>query len=165
MGKLWLIAALMAVLCMSGCSAESSRAEQQNAPAATAKSVEPAATKGGEAMSKRIKLNISQQEYEAVLEDNPATRHLMAKFPMTLEMEELNGNEKFYQFAESFPAADEEIGQIYTGDIMLFAGHYVVIFYKDFPSHYRYTRLGRIEKPQGLAEAVGTGNVAVSFLK
>ncbi len=165
MGRFWFIATLLVVLCISGCSAESSRAGQENAPAATVKSIEPAETKGGEAVSNRIKLNISQQEYEAVLEDNPAARQLMAKFPMTLEMEELNGNEKYYQFAEGFPAADEVIGQIHAGDIMLFAGHYVVIFYKDFPSHYRYTRLGRIEKPQGLAEAVGTGNVAVSFLK
>lgn len=101
----------------------------------------------------------------AVLEDNPATRQLMAKIPMTLDMEELNGNEKYYQFAESFPAADEEAGQIHAGDIMLFAGHYVVIFYKDFPSQYRYTRLGHIENPQGLAEALGTGKAMVSFQK
>ena len=147
MGKLWFIAALVAVLCVSGCGAESSRAEQKNASAVT------------------IKLNISQQEYTAVLEDNPAVRQLMSKLPMTLEMEELNGNEKYYQFAESFPAADEDIGQIHAGDIMLFAGHYVVIFYKDFPSQYRYTRLGHIDNPQGLAEALGPGKAVVSFQK
>ncbi len=147
MGKLWFIAALVAVLCVSGCGAESSRAEQKNASAVT------------------IKLNISQQEYTAVLEDNPAVRQLMAKSPMILEMEELNGNEKYYQFAESFPAADEDIGQIHAGDIMLFAGHYVVIFYKDFPSQYRYTRLGHIDNPQGLAEALGPGKAVVSFQK
>ena len=84
---------------------------------------------------------------------------------MTLEMEELNGNEKYYQFAESFPANDEEIGQIQAGDIMLFAGHYVVIFYKDFPSQYRYTRLGHIDNPQGLAEALGLGKTVVIFQK
>ena len=147
LGKLWFIAALVAVLCVSGCGAESSRAEQKNASAVT------------------IKLNISQQEYTAVLEDNPAVRQLMSKLPMTLEMEELNGNEKYYQFAESFPAADEDIGQIHAGDIMLFAGHYVVIFYKDFPSQYRYTRLGHIDNPQGLAEALGPGKAVVSFQK
>lgn len=147
LGKLWFIAALVAVLCVSGCGAESSRAEQKNASAVT------------------IKLNISQQEYTAVLEDNPAVRQLMAKSPMILEMEELNGNEKYYQFAESFPAADEDIGQIHAGDIMLFAGHYVVIFYKDFPSQYRYTRLGHIDNPQGLAEALGPGKAVVSFQK
>ena len=147
MGKLWFIAALVAVLCVSGCGAESSRAEQKNASAVT------------------IKLNISQQEYTAVLEDNPAVRQLMSKLPMTLEMEELNGNEKYYQFAEGFPADDEDIGQIHAGDIMLFAGHYVVIFYKDFPSQYRYTRLGHIDNPQGLAEALGPGKAVVSFQK
>ena len=147
MGMLWFIAALVAVLCVSGCGAESSRAEQKNASAVT------------------IKLNISQQEYTAVLEDNPAVRQLMSKLPMTLEMEELNGNEKYYQFAEGFPANDEDIGQIHAGDIMLFAGHYVVIFYKDFPSQYRYTRLGHIDNPQGLAEALGPGKAVVSFQK
>lgn len=165
MGRFWFIAALLVVLCISGCSTESSRAEQENTTAATVKSVEPAGAKGEEAVNTRIKLNISQQEYEAVLEDNLATRQLIAKFPMTLEMEELNGNEKYYQFAESFPAGDEEIGQIHAGDIMLFAGHYVVIFYKDFPTQYRYTRLGRIESPKGLAEALGQSKAAVSFRK
>lgn len=159
------MAALMAVLCMSGCSAESSRAEQENAPAATVKSVEPVETMGSEAVNNRIKLSISQREYEAVWEDNPASRQVMAKFPITLEMEELNGNEKYYQFAESFPTADEDIGQIHAGDIMLFAGHYVVIFYQDFPNNYRYTRLGYIENPQGLAEALGTGKAEISFCK
>lgn len=165
MGKLWFIAALMAVLCVSGCSAESSVAGQKNASAVTAKSLEPAEAKGAVTLANKIKLNISQQEYMAVLEDNPATRQLMAKFPMTLEMEELNSNEKYYQFAESFPAADEDIGQIHAGDIMLFASHYVVIFYKDFPSQYRYTRLGHIDNPKGLAEALGSGKAVVSFRK
>lgn len=165
MGKLWFIAALMAVLCVSGCSAESSVAGQKNASAVTAKSLEPAEAKGVVTLANQIKLNISQQEYTAVLEDNPATRQLMAKFPMTLEMEELNGNEKYYKFAESFPAADEDIGQIHAGDIMLFASHYVVIFYKDFPSQYRYTRLGHIDNPKGLAEALGSGKAVVSFRK
>lgn len=165
MGKLWFIAALVVVLCISGCSAEKSTVKQQEVPVVKVQSVESVVGKEDEKMTIRIKLNISQQEYTAVLEDNPASRQLMAKFPMALEMEELNGNEKHYQFAESFPVADEDIGQINAGDIMLFAGHYVVIFYKDFPSQYRYTRLGYIENPQGLAKAVGTGNVMVSFQK
>ena len=165
MGKLWFIAALVAVLCVSGCDAESSRAEQKNASAVTVKSLEPIETKGESTVANHIKLNISQQEYTAVLEDNPAVRQLMSKLPMTLEMEELNGNEKYYQFAEGFPANDEDIGQIHAGDIMLFAGHYVVIFYKDFPSQYRYTRLGPIDNTQGLAEALGPGKAVVSFQK
>ena len=165
MGKLWFIAALVAVLCVSGCGAESSRAEQKNASAVTVKSLESIETKGESTVANHIKLNISQHDYTAVLEDNPATRQLMAKFPMTLEMEELNGNEKYYKFAESFPAADEDIGQIHAGDIMLFASHYVVIFYKDFPSQYRYTRLGHIDNPKGLAEALGPGKAVVSFQK
>ena len=68
MGKLWFIAALMAVLCVSGCSAESSVAGQKNASAVTAKSLEPAEAKGVVTLANQIKLNISQQEYTAVLE-------------------------------------------------------------------------------------------------
>lgn len=165
MGKLWFMAALVVVLCISGCSAEKSTVKQHEVPVVKVQSVESVMGKEDEKMTIRIKLNISQQEYTAILEDNPASRQLMVKFPMTLELEELNGNEKYYQFAESFPADDEEIGQIHAGDIMLFAGQYVVIFYKDFPSQYRYTRLGHIESPKGLAEALGQSKAVVSFQK
>jgi len=38
-----------------------------------------------------------------------------------------------------------------------------VVFFKPFDSSYRYSRLGRIERPQDLAEVLGRGDVRVTF--
>ena len=59
--------------------------------------------------------------------------------------------------------SSERPGTIREGDLMLWGSSCIVLFYGTFQSSYSYTRLGRIENPEGLAEAVGSGSVQVSF--
>ena len=66
--------------------------------------------------------------------------------PLTLDMSELNGNEKYHYLDESLPTSS-----------------CVVLFYETFSSSYSYTRLGKIDNPGGLAAALGSGNVSVVF--
>ena len=124
---------------------------------------ENVSTQETEAVTTKIKITVNGNVFDATLDDNPSTRALIEKFPLEVTMNELNGNEKYYKFKETFPSADERVGKISTGDIMLYDSSYVVLFYKDFSTGYSYTRLGRVLNISELAKTLGDGNVKVKF--
>lgn len=112
---------------------------------------------------RHIRLLVGGAEFAATLADNAAAREFAARLPMTLAMNELNGNEKYGQLSEPLPTASEAPGRIHTGDLMLWGDDTLVLFYDTFSTSYRYTRLGAIDRPDGLADALGRGGVTVTF--
>ncbi len=96
---------------------------------------------------------------------NETVRALLSKMPMTLAMSDLNGNEKFYNLRENLPASrTERPSTIQAGEIMLWSGDTLVLFYKTFSNSYGgYVRLGYVEDTAGLAAALGTGSAEVTF--
>jgi len=101
--------------------------------------------------------------FTAKLEDNATARAFAGLLPMTLDMSELNGNEKFYYLDGSLPSAPERVGQIHAGDLMLYGNNCVVLFYRSFSTQYSYTRIGHINDISSLESAVGNGSVQVRF--
>jgi len=111
----------------------------------------------------QMKIKIGSSTFIATLDDNPTANAFKAMLPLTVEMQELNGNEKLYRFPDKLPTKASNPGTIKNGDLMLYGANTVVLFYKSFPTSYSYTRLGRVNDPAGLASAVGLGNVTVTF--
>lgn len=117
----------------------------------------------GDEQMKEITIEAGGQQFRASLYDNETTQVLMERLPMTLNMEELHGNEKFYYLDEELPTKAERIERIRTGDIMLFGSDCLVLFYDDFSTSYSYTRIGHIEDGEAFADVLGEGTVEVSF--
>ena len=110
-----------------------------------------------------VTITVNGTPFSAVLADTEAARELAARLPLTVRMDELNGNEKYVYLNESLTTAPERPGTIHAGDLMLFGHDCLVLFYETFQTSYSYTRIGRIEDTTGLAEAAGAGAAEVTW--
>lgn len=108
-------------------------------------------------------ITVNGKEFSAKFHDTKAAEEFKAMLPLTLNMSELNGNEKFIYLDDRFTTASESVGHINSGDIMLYGSNCIVLFYDSFSTPYSYTRIGYIEDPDGLKDAVGKGSVTVEF--
>ena len=112
-----------------------------------------------------MKITIGSKTFTAVLNDNPTAASFKSMLPLKVKMTELNGNEKYYRLGRELPTNATKPGKIETGDLMLYGADTLVLFYKSFPTSYSYTQIGRINDPEGLAAAVGSGDPTVTFEK
>lgn len=71
---------------------------------------------------------------------------------MTINMTELDGKKKYYDLPNDLSVKTLPFDTIESGDLMLYDSN-----------TYSYTRLGRIDNPLGLAQALGTDHVRVTF--
>ena len=115
----------------------------------------------------RIAITIGNTVFRAKLHDNEAASAWLKLLPVTLTMSDLNGNEKYTRLAKSLPARPTEKPEtIKAGELMIWSGNTLVLFYKTFSNAYGgYVRLGYVEDTSSLANALGEGNVTVSFAR
>jgi len=106
-------------------------------------------------------ITIGTSKFTATLLNNATA--FKEKLPMTIKMNELNGNEKYFDLPFNLPSNASNPGTIQNGDLMLYGTGTLVLFYKTFSTPYSYTRIGRIDNPSGLATALGSGSVTVTF--
>lgn len=114
-------------------------------------------------ISNKITININGVDFTVTLEDNETTRELVNRLPLNIEMNELNGNEKYYYFDESFPNNSSRIERIEKGDIMLYGSDCLVLFYESFNTSYSYTRIGKLDNPSLLDDVIGKDSVRVTI--
>lgn len=167
-----LSAVILVVLILSGCAAQS---QYERSTEAFSESTEGKSstvmneteteteTKNDMSTEQKIKITVGSKTFTATLENNASAKELVERMPFTVNMQELNGNEKYYQFPDSFPSDPRSFDTIKAGDLMLYQSDYLVVFYEDHSTTYDYTRLGVIDNADGLAEALGSGSAQVTF--
>lgn len=111
----------------------------------------------------QMNVQIGDSVFTATLEENDAVNALVAMMeeaPVVVEMNDYSGFEKVGSLGASLPASDSRT-TTQAGDIVLYNGDQIVIFYGS--NSWSYTRLGRIDDLAGWTEALGGGDVTVTF--
>ena len=111
----------------------------------------------------KIRIGVGGQSFTATLDDTKAADEFATLLPLTMNMSELNGNEKYYYLDEALTTDSKVPDMIHTGDIMLFGSNCIVLFYEDFSTSYSYTPIANIEDINGLESALGSGNITISL--
>ena len=111
----------------------------------------------------KIQIKIGEKTFTATVIDSPTAKAFKALLPLTLNMNELNSNEKYADLTMSLPVNTSVPASIQVGDLMIYGSRTLVLFYKGFSTSYSYTKIGKIDDVTGLLAALGNGDVTVSF--
>ena len=111
----------------------------------------------------KMNLQIGNNSFSATLESNEAVDALvdmMREAPVVIQMSDYSGFEKVGPLGTSLPTSNKQT-TTQSGDIVLYNGNQIVIFYGS--NSWSYTRLGRIDDLSGWKDALGSGDVTVTF--
>lgn len=111
----------------------------------------------------KINLIVNNKTFTATLENNETTKELIEMFPMTLNMSDLNSNEKYNYLDTSLTTNSSIPRTINAGDIKLYGNNCLVIFYDTFSSSYSYTDLGTVDNVDDFVDELGSGSVTIKF--
>lgn len=113
----------------------------------------------------KLKISVNGTELTATLAESTAAKELAEKLkdePATVTLNEYGGFEKVGKLPWSLTKTDESI-VTEAGDIMLYQGNQMTIFYNS--NSWSYTRLGHIDNITGeeLANLFSEGNITVTL--
>lgn len=157
-------AALLLTACGNGDVSSINEEEKTPVSAASPETSEAVYTEEtGEEALQRMEVLVGNTAYRAQLADTEAAKQLLEQLPLELNMQELNGNEKYAYLSQSLSADASCPVSIHTGDLMLFGSDCLVLFYEDFSTSYSYTPIGKLENPEGVSQTLSSGSVTVTF--
>ena len=67
-------------------------------------------TENTETMNDTLPIKIGEKEFTATLLDNPSATAFKAMLPLTINMTELNGNEKYFRLSKNLPTNESNPG-------------------------------------------------------
>ena len=111
----------------------------------------------------QMNVQVGGSNFTATLEENEAVDALvdmMEQGPVTIQMSDYSGFEKVGPLGTSLPTSNQQT-TTQAGDIVLYQGNQIVMFYGS--NSWSYTRLGHIDDLTGWEEALGSGDVTVTF--
>lgn len=113
--------------------------------------------------TQQITITVGSKIFKATVIDSPTTEAFTALLPLTINMKDLNGNEKYFDLPQELPTNAFNPTTIQNGNLLVYGSTTLVLFYKSFSNSYSYTRIGSVDDPAGLAKALGPGNITVTF--
>lgn len=111
----------------------------------------------------QMNVQVGGSTFTATLEESEAVDALvemMEQGPVTIQMSDYSGFEKVGPLGTSLPTSNQQT-TTQAGDIVLYQGNQIVMFYGS--NSWSYTRLGHIDDLTGWEEALGSGDVTVTF--
>jgi len=111
----------------------------------------------------KLQVQVGGSAFTATLEDNVAVSALVEMIreaPVVIQMSDYSGFEKVGPLGTALPTSNSQT-TAHAGDIVLYSGDQIVIFYGS--NSWSYTRLARIDDLTGWEEALGSGDVTVTF--
>ena len=182
MKKLWDIAiTVILLLSLVGCGGRDSDADESCSPVgpSVAEGTEETAPEGQvdemqseqtegnglEVEEMSILMKIGEETVAVIWEENESVAalvELLREQPMSMQMSMYGGFEQVGSFGTSLPRDDEQT-TTQAGDIVLYSGNQMVVFYGS--NSWAYTRLGRItdKSAEELEELLGNRDVTITL--
>ena len=169
MRKLVMTGLLLIALLLAGCG--STTAEEvsatDDAPAETQTETETAEVETTETelteenQENTMRLLIGETEVPVTWEENASVDALKELCPLTIQMSMYGGFEQVGPIGQSIVRDDQQTSTDY-GDIVLYSGNQIVIFYGT--NSWAYTRLGHVElSQQEMRDLLANGDVTITF--
>lgn len=147
---------ILTLLLMAGCSNQKETAPEPELPAVQ--------RDGDEDKAMSVNLTIDNHTFQVTLEDNETARAFLKLLPLTLNMEDVNGNEKYTVLKERIrKEPPQSPGTILAGDLMCYGDAGLVLFYETFSTSYTYVKIGQVEDVEEYLAVLGSGGVQVTI--